>query len=140
MEVVRLQNTAILPSRGSADAAGFDLYSIDHYVVFPGQRVVVSTGIGLQKLPSGTYGRIAPRSGLAVKHGLDVLAGVVDPDYRGEIKVVLLNTDMRNPFVIKPGYRIAQLVLEKYEVADVVEVAGGDTTERGAGGFGSTGN
>ena len=141
MEVVRLQNTAILPSRGSADAAGFDLYSIDHYVVFPGQRVVVSTGIGLQKLPSGTYGRIAPRSGLAVKHGLDVLAGVVDPDYRGEIKVVLLNTDMRNPFVIKPGYRIAQLVLEKYEVADVVEVAvETNATERGAGGFGSTGN
>ncbi|NBS70854.1 dUTP diphosphatase [bacterium] len=141
MEVVRLQPTAILPSRGSADAAGFDLYSIDHYVVFPGQRVVVSTGIGLQKLPSGTYGRIAPRSGLAVKHGLDVLAGVVDPDYRGEIKVVLLNTDLRNPFVIKPGYRIAQLVLEKYEVADVIEVAGDfSTTERGAGGFGSTGN
>lgn len=141
MEVVRLQPTAILPSRGSADAAGFDLYSIDHYVVFPGQRVVVSTGIGLQKLPSGTYGRIAPRSGLAVKHGLDVLAGVVDPDYRGEIKVVLLNTDLRNPFVIKPGYRIAQLVLEKYEVADVIEVVGDfSTTERGAGGFGSTGN
>jgi len=140
MEVVRLQPTAILPSRGSAYAAGFDLYSVDHYVVFPGQRVVVSTGIGLQKLPTGTYGRIAPRSGLAVKHGLDTLAGVVDPDYRGEIKVVLLNTDMRVPFVIKPGYRIAQLVLEKYEVADVVEVDGASNdTERGDAGFGSTG-
>ena len=140
MEVVRLQPTAILPSRGSAYAAGFDLYSVDHYVVFPGQRVVVSTGIGLQKLPSGTYGRIAPRSGLAVKHGLDTLAGVVDPDYRGEIKVVLLNTDLRVPFVIKPGYRIAQLVLEKYEVADVVEVeVASNDTERGDAGFGSTG-
>jgi dUTP pyrophosphatase len=140
MEVVRLQPTATLPSRGSADAAGFDLYSVDHYVVFPGQRVVVSTGIGLQKLPDGTYGRIAPRSGLAVKHGLDTLAGVVDPDYRGEIKVVLLNTDMRVPFVIKPGYRIAQLILEKYEVVDIVEVA--ETvvdTSRGDAGFGSTG-
>jgi dUTP pyrophosphatase len=75
-----------------------------------------------------------------VKHGLDTLAGVVDPDYRGEIKVVLLNTDMRVPFVIKPGYRIAQLILEKYEVADVVEVA--ETvvdTSRGDAGFGSTG-
>ena len=140
MEVVRLQPTAILPSRGSVGAAGFDLYSADHYVVFPGQRVVVSTGIGLQRLPGGTYGRIAPRSGLAVKHGLDTLAGVVDPDYRGEIKVVLLNTDMRVPFVIKPGYRIAQLILEKYEVDDVIEVAEATMdTERGSGGFGSTG-
>ena len=140
MEVVRLQPTAILPSRGSVEAAGFDIYSADHYVVFPGQRVVVSTGIGLQRLPDGTYGRIAPRSGLAVKHGLDTLAGVVDPDYRGEIKVVLLNTDMRVPFVIKPGYRIAQLILEKYEVADVIEVAEATMdTERGSGGFGSTG-
>ena len=140
MEVVRLQPTAILPSRGSAYAAGFDLYSVDHYVVFPGQRVVVSTGIGLQKLPDGTYGRIAPRSGLAVKHGLDILAGVVDPDYRGEIKVVLINTDMRGPFVIKPGYRIAQLILEKYEVADVVEVSESvNDTTRGDAGFGSTG-
>jgi len=125
MEVYRLQPTASLPSRGSADAAGFDLYSNDHYVVFPGQRVVVSTGIGLQRLPTGTYGRIAPRSGLAVKHGLDVLAGVVDPDYRGEIKVVLLNTDVRTPFVIKPGYRIAQLILETYDAtSQIVEVDG----------------
>ena len=123
MEVYRLQPTASLPSRGSADATGFDLYSTDHYVVFPGQRVVVSTGIGLQRFPTGTYGRIAPRSGLAVKHGLDVLAGVVDPDYRGEIKVVLLNTDVRNPFVIKPGYRIAQLILETYDAtSQIVEV------------------
>jgi dUTP pyrophosphatase len=102
--------------------------------------VVVSTGIVLQKLPCGTYGRIAPRSGLAVKHGLDTLAGVVDPDYRGEIKVVLINTDMRVPFVIKPGYRIAQLILEKYEVADVVEVTEVTVdTDRGETGFGSTG-
>lgn len=123
MEVTRLQPTATLPARGTPDAAGFDLFSAEHYVVFPGQRVVVSTGIGLNALPEGTYGRIAPRSGLAVKHGLDTLAGVVDPDYRGEIKVVLLNTDVRTPFVIKPGYRIAQLILENYSVHEVVEVA-----------------
>lgn len=144
MEVVRLQPTAILPSRGSAHAAGFDLYSIEHYVVFPGQRVVVSTGIGLQKLPDGTYGRIAPRSGLAVKHGLDTLAGVIDPDYTGEIKVVLQNLDNTQPFVIRPGYRIAQLILENYTVAEVVEVPTENTplvdaTNRGAAGFGSTG-
>jgi len=141
MELVRLQPTAILPSRASTDAAGYDLYSADHYVIFPGQRVVVSTGIGVQRLPSGTYGRIAPRSGLAVKHGLDTLAGVVDPDYRGEIKVVLLNTDARIPFVIKPGYRIAQLILENFSTAEVIEVIDPVTdTDRGAGGFGSTGN
>ena len=142
MEVVRLQPTAILPSRGSAHAAGFDLYSVDHYVVFPGQRVVVSTGIGLQKLPDGTYGRIAPRSGLAVKHGLDTLAGVIDPDYTGEVKVVLQNLDVNQPFVIRPGYRIAQLILENFTTVDVVEVQGectGLITERGANGFGSTG-
>ena len=142
MEVVRLQPTAILPSRGSAYAAGFDLYSVDHYVVFPGQRVVVSTGIGLQKLPDGTYGRIAPRSGLAVKHGLDTLAGVIDPDYTGEVKVVLQNLDVNQPFVIRPGYRIAQLILEQCITPEVVEVPGectGLVTERGAAGFGSTG-
>ncbi len=140
MELVRLQPTAILPSRASADAAGYDLYSTDHYVIFPGQRVVVSTGVGVQRLPTGTYGRIAPRSGLAVKHGLDTLAGVVDPDYRGEIKVVLLNTDARIPFVIKPGYRIAQLILESFTTADVIEVVTSSSeTDRGTGGFGSTG-
>jgi dUTP pyrophosphatase len=138
INVTRLVPHAVLPTRGTPGAAGYDLYSTDNYVVFPGHRVVVSTGISVQ-LPSGTYGRIAPRSGLAVKHGLDTLAGVIDPDYAGEVKVVLVNTDMRIPFVIKPGYRIAQLILEKYEQADVVEVGSVADTERGADGFGSTG-
>jgi dUTP pyrophosphatase len=138
LNVTRLVPHAILPSRGTVGAAGYDLYSIDNYVVFPGHRVVVSTGVAVQ-LPPGTYGRIAPRSGLAVKHGLDTLAGVIDPDYSGEVKVVLVNTDMRVPFVIKPGYRIAQLILEKYESADVVETTAVADSERGADGFGSTG-
>ena len=137
--VTRLTPNAIVPARGTAGAAGYDLYSADGYVVLPGNRVVVSTGITAQ-FPPGTYGRIAPRSGLAVKHGLDTLAGVVDPDYTGEIKVVLVNTDQRVPFIIKPGYRIAQLILEKYEPAEVVEVdAPVNTSDRGADGFGSTG-
>ena len=142
LQVTRLVDNAILPTRGSPGAAGLDLYSADGYVVMPGHRVVVSTGISV-KLPVGTYGRVAPRSGLAVKHGLDCLAGVIDPDYQGELKVVLLNTDGRNPFVIRPGYRIAQLILEKFEVAEVVEIPTECTqiaTDRGAGGFGSTGN
>ena len=120
LSVTRLVPHAILPARGTPDSAGYDLYSTDGYVVLPGHRVVVSTGISV-KLPSGTYGRIAPRSGLAVKHGLDTLAGVIDPDYADEVKVVLVNTDLRVPFVIKPGYRIAQLILEKYEAADITE-------------------
>ena len=126
LQVTRLTDNAILPARGTPGAAGFDLYSTDGYVILPGHRVVVSTGVSI-KLPEGTYGRIAPRSGLAVKHGLDVLAGVIDPDYIGEIKVVLINTDMRLPFHIKPGYRIAQLILESFVSPEVVEVRTGYT-------------
>ena len=141
LQVTRLVDNAILPTRGSPGAAGLDLYSADGYVVMPGHRVVVSTGISV-KLPVGTYGRVAPRSGLAVKHGLDTLAGVIDPDYTGEVKVVLQNLDAVQPFVIRPGYRIAQLILENYTVADVVELPSENASlisERGAGGFGSTG-
>lgn len=139
LQVARVIDNAIIPTRGSPKAAGFDLYSTDGYVVMPGHRVVVSTGITVT-LPSGTYGRVAPRSGLAVKHGVDVLAGVIDPDYTGEVKVVLVNTDGRVPFFIKPGYRIAQLILESYVHAEVEEVQGPlSGTERGDAGFGSTG-
>jgi dUTP pyrophosphatase len=141
LQVTRLVDNAILPTRGSPGAAGLDLYSADGYVVMPGHRVVVSTGISV-KLPLGTYGRVAPRSGLAVKHGLDILAGVIDPDYTGEVKVVLVNTDMRVPFFIKPGYRIAQLILECYVPATVQEnLEPGEIpqTQRGDSGFGSTG-
>jgi len=140
LNVIKTNPSANLPVRATPGAAGYDLFSIDNYVVLPGRRVVVSTGVSVQ-LPPGTYGRIAPRSGLAVKHGLDTLAGVVDPDYTGEIKVVLQNLDSQNPFVIRPGYRIAQLILERFEVAEVVELPPAETpvTERGDGGFGSTG-
>ena len=141
LNVTKLVPNAQLPVRGSSGAAGYDLFSTDSYVVLPGRRVVVSTGISIQ-LPPGTYGRIAPRSGLAVKHGLDTLAGVIDPDYTGEVKVVLQNLDMNQPFVIRPGYRIAQLILENFTVAEVKEVPTeftGLVTERGASGFGSTG-
>ena len=137
LNVTKLVDNAILPERSGC---GYDLFSADGYIVLPGHRVVVSTGVAVE-LPPGTYGRIAPRSGLAVKHGLDTLAGVIDPDYTGEVKVVLQNLDPIQPFVIRPGYRIAQLILEKFEVADVVEIPSECTqlTERGAAGFGSTG-
>lgn len=142
LNVRKLVPSAILPARATPGAAGYDLFSADGYFVLPGHRVVVSTGISVE-LPPGTYGRVAPRSGLAVKHGLDCLAGVIDPDYQGELKVVLLNTDVRNAFVIRPGYRIAQLILEKFDTVDVVEIPSECTqivTDRGTGGFGSTGN
>ena len=138
LQVTRLTDNAILPQRSTPGAAGFDLHSVEGYVVLPGHRVVVSTGIAV-KLPVGCYGRIAPRSGLAVKHGLDVLAGVIDQDYTGELKVVLVNTDLRIPFYIKPGYRIAQLILECYVPAEVFEVQSLPETTRGDAGFGSTG-
>ena len=112
---------ALLPSRPTECSAGYDLYAADNYIIPPGHREVIGTGITVQ-LPPGTYGRIAPRTGLAVKHGLDVLGGVVDPDYTDELKVVLINTDLRLPFRIKPGYRIAQLILDSYTVAPVEEL------------------
>jgi dUTP pyrophosphatase len=140
LNVTKLVPHANLPARATSGSAGYDLFSTDNYVVLPGRRVVVSTGISVQ-LPPGCYGRIAPRSGLAVKHGLDTLAGVIDSDYTGEVKVVLQNLDVSQPFVIRPGYRIAQLILEKYEIVDAVEVPSECTslTDRGAAGFGSSG-
>ena len=137
LNVTKLVPHAILPARATPGAVGYDLFSIDNYVVLPGRRVVVSTGIAVS-LPGGCYGRIAPRSGMAVKHGLDTLAGVIDPDYTGEVKVVLQNLDVSQPFVIRPGYRIAQLIIEQCMTPDVMEVQSRNT-ERGANGFGSTG-
>jgi len=120
----KLREDAIIPSKATPGSIGLDLYSVESYVVFPGQRVVVSTGVKAT-LPEGggVYGRIAPRSGLAVKHGLDVGAGVVDPGDTSEIRVVLFNHDDHRPFVIRPGYRIAQLILERaVDPVDVVEL------------------
>ena len=136
--VKKLVEGAQLPVRSSDGAIGYDLHSVNGYVILPGRRAIVSTGISV-KLPPGVYGRVAPRSGLAVKNGIDVGAGVIDPDYTGELKVVLFNHD-QNPFVIKPGYRIAQLILERCEVPPVLEVLDLGETGRGQSGFGSSGN
>jgi dUTP pyrophosphatase len=137
LKVNKINSEAILPVRGSDGAAGYDLHSVENHVLLPGHRAVVSTGLKFE-FPKGVYGRVAPRSGLAVKNGLHVGAGVVDPDYTGEVKVVLFNHD-RTLFVIKPGYRIAQLILEKYEIHEIEEVYTVSDTDRGEGGFGSTG-
>lgn len=114
---LKLRSDAITPSKATPGSVGFDLHSVEPYVILPGQRVVVSTGLQITGMPEGVYGRIAPRSGLAVKHGLDVGAGVIDPDYTGELRVVLFNHDDHVPFVIRPGYRIAQLIFERADTS-----------------------
>eukprot|EP01066_Platyproteum_vivax_P021012 Platyproteum_vivax@DN897_c0_g1_i1.p1 len=138
LKVCKLQEDALLPSRGSDLAAGWDLCSLVDAVIEPHGKGIVPTGLSIA-VPMGTYGRVAPRSGLAAKQMIDVGAGVIDADYRGEVKVVLFNLNPKGEFTIKKGDRIAQLVLEKYVCADLQEVASLDETVRGSGGFGSTG-
>ena len=138
MEVKLLNSVARLPRRASAGAAGYDLTSTETVTIYPGTRGVVSTGISI-KLPEGVYGRIAPRSGLAVKNGIQVGAGVIDSDYRGEIKVLLFNHSGDHAFNVEPGDRIAQLICERCKLPEVIQVDELDETERGEGKFGSTG-
>lgn len=129
-----------MPKRAHRGDAGVDLHSAENLVIAPGQRALVKTGIALA-LPVGTVGLIHPRSGLAAKHGLTIVnaPGTVDADYRGELMVCLLNTDRDTPFEVTRGMRIAQLVVQRVELPDFVEVDELDETVRGAGGYGSTG-
>ena len=135
--VKKLDESSVVPTRGSYLSAGYDLSSVEDAVIPSLGRVAVPTGLAM-KVPVGTYGRIAPRSGLAFKHGIDVLAGVVDADYSGQIVVILYNTS-GNEYEIKKGDRIAQFIIEKIEMLDVEVVDELPKTERGEGGFGSTG-
>jgi dUTP pyrophosphatase len=137
LRIKKLTQDAIIPTRGSGGAVGYDLYSTDEVVVPPTHRALVGTSVAIV-LPPGVYGRVAPRSGLAVKHGIQVGAGVVDPDYTGEVKVVLFNHGDKD-FEVKKGDRIAQLVLERCETPPVEEVGTVEETDRGSDGFGSTG-
>ncbi len=137
LQVKRLVKHARLPARGSELAAGYDLAATEAGVIAAGGKALVPTGLAI-KCPPGTYGRIAPRSGLAVKNMIGVGAGVVDADYRGEVRVVLFNHGP-DDFAYKEGDRIAQLVLERIYTPPVEEVDDLDATDRGAGGFGSTG-
>ena len=133
----RLHPEARLPTRGSAGAAGLDLCAVERVTIEPGARAAVRTGLAVA-IPRGFYGRVAPRSGLAVRHGLDVLAGVIDSDYRGEILCALVNLG-REPFDVEPGARVAQLVVEAVATPEPVWAEDLEETARGAGGFGSTG-
>ena len=127
---------AIMPKKGSKDAAGYDLYSNEGGRILPGQTRLYDTGISF-KVPIGTYGRIAPRSGLS-KKGLLVNAGVIDRDYTGPVKIMLHNLS-NDTYVVEKDDRIAQLILEKIETPDIMLVDNLDNTERGSSGFGSTG-
>ncbi|QPK84310.1 dUTP diphosphatase [Corynebacterium qintianiae] len=140
MRIKRLDPDVPLPVRAHPTDAGADLTSTEDVVLQPGERALVGTGVAIA-LPPGTVGLIHPRSGLAAKQGLSIVntPGTIDADYRGEIKVCLLNTDRTTPIEITRGMRIAQLVVQKVELVDFVEVFELDDTERGAGGHGSTG-
>lgn len=141
MNVKKLTDTATIPSKGSTGAAGYDLYAIESHTLAPGERKAFKTGISLA-IPYGVYGRVAPRSGLAVKHGIDVLAGVIDSDYRGEILVALINlgSDPITLPIVKDGKEtaIAQIIFESYSNYQFKETENLDSTERGEGGFGSS--
>lgn len=133
----QLDPRAILPTRGSSASAGLDLYSIEDITIEPHQRILARTGLAVA-VPVGFYGRLAPRSGLAVKNGLDVLAGVIDSDYRGEVCCALLNTGDA-PLALPQGSRLCQLIVEQIITPSPAWAQDLDETVRGAGGFGSTG-
>ena len=135
--IKKLTNDAILLTRGSKEAAGYDICTLDNVLIPPFQRTLVSTGLAMT-VPEGTYGQLAPRSGLSVKKGLHVGAGVIDRDYTGEVKVLLMNLSSE-PIELQSSDRIAQLILKKIETPEVVEVEELTETLRGVGGFGSTG-
>jgi len=139
MKIKRLSPLAILPTRGTPDAAGLDLHYYGHgvLVIHPGRRQLAPTGIAMA-IPQGCWGEIKPRSGLALRQGIDVMAGVIDCDYRGEIHALLLNTGTE-PVEIHPNNRIAQIVIQSYENPICEEVDELDETPRGENGYGSTG-
>ncbi|HEX6285508.1 MAG TPA: dUTP diphosphatase [Pyrinomonadaceae bacterium] len=133
----QLDPRAILPARGSSSAAGLDICSIEDLTIGPHERAMARTGLAVA-IPHGFYGRVAPRSGLAVKQGLDVLAGVIDSDYRGELCCVLYNTSYA-AISLAAGTKICQLIIEKIITPKAEWAEDLDATARGAGGFGSTG-
>ena len=137
LKVKLIHPAAKVPKRATPGAAGFDLYAIERRDIPPGAQAALPIGLSVA-IPHGWYGRIAPRSGLAVRHMVNVHAGVIDCDYRGELAVCLINhgTDLLE---ILPGDRIAQLIIERCSMDGIEVVEELDDTDRGTGGFGSTG-
>lgn len=137
LKVKKLVLEAKLPMRATAGDAGLDLYSVEDIAIQPGERIVVRTGVAME-IPFGYAGLIWDKSGLAAKKGIKVMGGVIDAGYRGEIQVVLVNLG-DEPHAIAVGDKIAQILVQKVELLGVEEVAELSDTERGDGGFGSTG-
>jgi dUTP pyrophosphatase len=140
LRVARLRDDAILPSQAYDGDAGLDLAACERVELGPGERGVAGTGLAVA-IPEGWAGLVLPRSGLAARHGVTIVnsPGLIDSGYRGEVKVILLNTDEREPFVVEPGMRVAQLVLVEAASVRLLEVDELTETERGAGGLGSSG-
>lgn len=137
LKVRKLSSSARLPVRASEGAAGYDLFSAEECVIQPRTRKVMKTDISIA-VPAKHYGRVAPRSGLSFKYGIDIAAGVIDSDYRGPLGIVMVNNGT-TAFEIQAGDRVAQLLLERVSCPVVEEVDELDGTARGAAGFGSTG-
>jgi dUTP pyrophosphatase len=140
LPVIKLKENAVIPTRAHPGDAGLDLYSTEIAHLGPGERWSVGTGIALQ-IPEGHAGLVLPRSGLAREHGIALVnaPGLIDAGYRGEVRVLLLNTDPAETVRIEAGARIAQLVVTPVAIADAVEVAELSDSARGDGGFGSSG-
>lgn len=139
LSVRRLRDDAVLPARAYAGDAGLDLAACERVELAPGARAVVPTGLAVG-IPEAHAGLVLPRSGLAVEHGIGMVnaPGLIDAGYRGELRVVLLNTDRTEAFVVEPGMRIAQLVVVPVAVLEPVEVGALPASERGGRGFGSS--
>ena len=139
LPIQRLHADAVVPQRAYTGDAGLDLASCERVELDPGERALVGTGLAVA-IPEGYAGFVQPRSGLAARHGLTVVnsPGLVDSGYRGELRVVLLNTDRTKPFVVEPGMRIAQLVVLPIPELELVEVEELPSSERGVRGFGSS--
>jgi dUTP pyrophosphatase len=140
LPVMKLKEGATLPSRAHEGDAGLDLYACEPAHIGPGERWGVGTGVGVE-IPEGHAGLVLPRSGLARDHGIALVnaPGLIDSGYRGELRVLLLNTDPAETFRVEPGDRIAQLVLTPIVTAEVVETGELNESARGQGGFGSSG-
>ena len=139
LSIQRLRADAVVPTRAYAGDAGLDLASCERVELGPGERATVATGLAVA-IPDGYAGFVQPRSGLAARHGITIVntPGLVDSGYRGELKVILLNTDANEAFVVEPGMRIAQLVVMQVPGIDPVEVDELPESERGVRGFGSS--
>jgi len=139
IKIKRLDPDLPLPGYAHPGDAGLDLYSSEHVTIHPGERKLISTGIAMA-IPVGYAGFVQPRSGLALKKGLGIVntPGLIDSHYRGEIKVIAVNTDRINPIEIIKGDKIAQLVIQKVTYAELIDVDELDDTERGGKGFGSS--